>query len=194
MRDLVTIHAYKTEWCNRFSIVKAELAMLLGSTATSIRHIGSTSVLGLDAKDCIDVQVSVAEISEETRSDIEKKLTPAGFGIPEHSADHLPPWSTQDKVWKKIYLGGGCPNWEFAVNIHFRSTKYPNHDYAILFRDYLRDNDEAAVAYARLKVALSNHLGTNRDAYCEIKDHACDLIMIDARTWRKTADWSVPPT
>lgn len=52
---------YDPEWPNEFDLVARRLRLIVGDVATRIDHIGSTAVPGLDAKDVIDVQVSVAD-------------------------------------------------------------------------------------------------------------------------------------
>jgi len=69
------------------------------------------------------------------------------------------------------------------VNAHVRVAGWPNHRYALLFRDYLRAHPPAAAAYARLKLALAERFGDDLRAYTEVKDPACDLIMAAAEDW-----------
>jgi GrpB-like predicted nucleotidyltransferase (UPF0157 family) len=66
---------------------------------------------------------------------------------------------------------------------HVRVAGWPNQRYALLFRDYLRVHPRAVAAYARLKRGLAGRLGDDLGAYTEVKDHACDLIVVAAEDW-----------
>jgi hypothetical protein len=68
------------------------------------------------------------------------------------------------------------------VNVHVRVAGWPNQRYALLFRDYLRVHPRAA-ACAGLRRALAERLGNDLASYTEVKDHACDLIVVAAEDW-----------
>ena len=55
--------------------------------------------------------------------------------------------------------------------------------HALLFRDHLRAHPRAAAAYARLKRGLAERLGDDLGAYTELKDPACDPIVVAAEDW-----------
>lgn len=184
-RDFVEIVPYQKIWQKQFQIAKEHLKTTLGDICFSIEHIGSTAVINLASKDRIDIQIGVEEISEELCELINTKLLKSGFPKAFLSVDHLPPNEADYNEWKKIYFKGANLKWNFKANIHIRKVGAKNYNYALLFRDYLRNHHESAEAYARLKKALAKHTRDDRDAYCEIKDPACDLIMINARNWGK---------
>jgi GrpB-like predicted nucleotidyltransferase (UPF0157 family) len=48
----------------------------------------------------------------------------------------------------------------------------------------LRVNEEARLLYERFKKKLASYIDNDRDAYCDIKDPVCDLIMMQARVWK----------
>jgi len=60
----VTILDYQPQWPDDFDRLARQLQQALGRAAVAIDHIGSTSVPGLAAKDCIDIQVRVAQLDE----------------------------------------------------------------------------------------------------------------------------------
>lgn len=65
-----------------------------------------------------------------------------------------------------------------------------NWRYALLFRDYLRHSPDTAAAYAQIKVALARLVPDDVDAYYDVKDPVCDLIMDAAESWAARASWS----
>ena len=66
--------------------------------------------------------------------------------------------------------------------------------YPILFRDFLRANPAAAFAYAQVKSALAKDPADNVDAYYDIKNPACDIIMAGAELWAEKAGWLIGPS
>lgn len=58
-----------------------------------------------------------------------------------------------------------------------------NFEYALLFRDYLRIDDDNVKAYAIFKQTLASQTPNDRDLYSQLKDPVCDLIIISARRW-----------
>lgn len=105
---------------------------LPGATATD--HIGSTSVPGRPAKDCIDLMVRV-----ESLSDIElRPLTEAGYRERPEEWNHFEMLGTTRQP-KRVFappVGGR------SVNIHVREAHGESARYALLFRDLLGANDD----------------------------------------------------
>ena len=58
----VLISPYDPRWPKRASVLIEELRAALGGKALRIEHIGSTAIPMMDAKDLLDVQISVADL------------------------------------------------------------------------------------------------------------------------------------
>jgi GrpB-like predicted nucleotidyltransferase (UPF0157 family) len=153
--------------------------------ALRVEHIGSTSVPGLAAKDIIDVQISVARFDDAR---IDAALENAGLTPwADIARDHCPPGMTLDEaeLEKRYGSGEGPPR----AHVHVRVVGRFNHDYALLFRDYLRAHPDAANAYAEIKRVLAERYPNDVDAYYSIKDPVCDVIMTGAREWASLSRW-----
>lgn len=188
----VVLVPYNPDWPNRFKQVAARLSVCLGDACISIDHIGSTSVPGLASKDRIDVLISVTEISDGVKAILDQRLRDGGFQESRHADDHQPPGDTHPlAAWKKFYVSGVHPELPFRSNIHIRAIGAVNHEYALLFRDYLRATREAALGYEALKFSLAEHLAGNIDRYVAIKDPVCDIIMAGARPWAAATGWKL---
>ena len=87
------------------------------------------------------------------------------------------------RYWRKLFFQ---PREGRPVNVHVRAVGRPNQRY--LFRDHLRAHLGAAEAYAELKRRLAA-LGIDRDVYAEIKDPACDVIVVAAEEWAAHGGW-----
>ena len=124
-QNIEVVH-YRSEWATEGVELAAELArMLPGAMATD--HIGSTSVPGLPAKDCIDLMVRVESLSDMDLS----PLTQAGYR--ERSEE----WNRNEALGTTTYpkrvfappLGGR------RVNIHFREAQGETARYSLLFHN-----------------------------------------------------------
>ncbi len=182
---MIVIIPYQSDWPERFKAFAQILRRALGPLALRIDHIGSTSVPGLAAKDVIDIQVSVSELT----SDVEQALGEAGYTrLPHITRDHLPPGMIDElDQWAKWFFTE--PTDVRRVNLHVRVLGRANQRYPILFRDYLRANPAAAAAYGQVKMALASHHAEDADAYYDIKDPVCDIIIAGAESWAKATKW-----
>ncbi len=182
---MIAIVPYHPEWPGEFQAIGRSLRQELGELALRIDHIGSTSVPGLAAKDRIDIQVTVARLEPA----VEQALNRLGYErILRISGDHIPPGGPdQEEQWIKWIFsppGSGRP-----ANIHVRLEGRANQRYPLLFRDYLRADPAAAQAYARVKIALAKYHANDVEAYYDIKDPACDLILRAAEHWAAACGW-----
>jgi len=183
---MIVIHAYDPRWPAEFEIICQELQAALGSLAQRIDHIGSTAVPGLGAKDVIDVQVTVADLSPE----IIDRMTAAGFQHQEHRFDHVPPGEdgAPDR-WVKMLFNQ--PEGQRRANIHVRVAGNPNQRYPLLFRDYLRAHPRSAATIERIKRELARYHAEDVEAYYDIKDPVYDLIWDAAQEWAEFTGYDV---
>jgi GrpB-like predicted nucleotidyltransferase (UPF0157 family) len=182
----VVIEPYSERWPAEFARLGRRLRASLGDRALRIDHIGSTAVPGLDAKDRIDVQVVVADLADAN------PLGDAGFAEVAPVSDHRPPGADAGTDgWRKRLFQS--PPEERAANVHVRLEGRPNARYALLFRDYLRTHPKAAAAYADLKRRLAAEVRGSAP-YTDIKDAACDLVIVAAEDWAEATDWQLGAT
>ena len=189
VRD-VAIVAARPEWPEEYEAVAAELSRVAGDSILGVFHVGSTSVPGLAAKDVIDVQVSV--VAERLIDPTLSALDRGGFNVrPDIRRDHAVPGEPEDDAsWKKGFANER-PG-ERRANVHVRVAGRPNHRYALVFRDYLRDHPETAAAYAAFKLKAAALLVHDSDTYSDLKDPVCDLIYLPARRWAVETGWREP--
>jgi len=187
---LIAIVSYDPAWRDEFKALAGILRQALGGLALRIDHIGSTAVPGLGAKDRIDIQITVKSLDPE----VEQALNRVGYTRIKHlTRDHIPPGYTgNESDWDKWVFKP--PVGQRATNLHIRMDGKPNQRYALLFRDYLRAHQDAAQAYFRVKKALAHYHTEDVDAYYDVKDPVCDIIMSGAELWAATTNWHVGPT
>ena len=186
---MVEVTEYQFRWPQEFKVLADGLRSALGLRALRIDHIGSTSVPGLVAKDIIDIQVTVAELSDE----IVKRIESIGHVHRPHvDSDHLPPDMEADPAqWRKLYFREADGHRE--VHIHVRVDGRLNQRYPLLFRDYLRQHPPAAAAYGEFKRRLGSVVEEGA-VYADTKDPVCDLIIIAAEVWSSRTGWAPGPS
>lgn len=187
---MIVIAAYRQDWPDEFAHLGRKLREVLGDLALRIDHIGSTSVPGLAAKDIIDIQVSVSALTTELRDALDR----SGYEARTHiTRDHVPPGVPEDaEQWMKWFFNQR--DGARRVNLHVRIAGRANQRYALLFRDYLRANAEAAAAYAQVKRALASAHAEDEEAYYAVKDPVCDIIMAGAEVWATATKWEPGPS
>ena len=184
---MITIESYKPTWPEEFRRLGVSIRSSMENLALRIDHIGSTAVPNLAAKDVIDIQVTVSELS----APVEQALNHAGYRRLAHiDRDHVPPGANPAEAqWMKWIFKpaeGSRP-----VNLHVRIAGRANQRYPILFRDYLRAHRAVALAYAETKIVLAKLHPDNVDAYYAVKDPVCDVIVGGAVAWAGLVGWRI---
>ncbi|OKJ67474.1 hypothetical protein AMK30_31660 [Streptomyces sp. CB02460] len=178
---MATVINYSPQWPEEFERVAAQLRRAMGDVALSIDHVGSTSVPGLAAKDCVDVQVRVLAVDQKQQAAM---LTGIGFRL-------------RPEPWNQMEITGGqeCRKLVFAppvgarrCNVHLRREGGANTRYALLFRDYLRTDTVARQAWGAFKQRLALSV-PDLAAYGQIKAPATEVLMITAERWAAETGW-----
>jgi GrpB-like predicted nucleotidyltransferase (UPF0157 family) len=184
---MIEIIPYTPLWPAEFEQIAARLRGALGDLAVRIDHIGSTSVPGLDAKDIIDVQITVRQFDEDLTAAFESIGSALAV---ENQNDHRPPGARgPDSDWEKRFFH--TPAGMRRAHLHVRIQGRANQRYPLLFRDYLRAHPAAAAGYAELKRRLARYHGEDWRVYSEIKDPVCDVIMAAAEEWARDTGWTL---
>jgi GrpB-like predicted nucleotidyltransferase (UPF0157 family) len=153
-----------------------------------IDHIGSTAVPGLDAKDIIDVQVTVGSLSPA--EPLIAAIQSAGYLYRDdiHGDHPVQGRESSPSEWEKLYFA--APPGQRRINVHVRVAGRANQRYALLFRDYLRTHPVALAGYAEVKRQLARYHPDDWDAYYDVKDPVCDIVMAGAEDWAAATGWS----
>ncbi|MFI5694238.1 GrpB family protein [Kribbella sp. NPDC051586] len=177
----VTVADYNSDWPAEFTYLADRLRAAVRDRAVSIDHVGSTSVPGLPAKNCIDAQIRVTALSP----DLVELLEEAGFRC-------------RPEPWNRVEISSGhrCEKFVFAppvgeraTNVHVRLATGPNARYALLFRDYLRADETARQAWGAFKLRLAQSVPDFFD-YGQIKAPATDVLMTAAERWADHTNWT----
>ena len=178
----LAVVACDRRWPGDFAVLARRIQGALGPAAIRVSHVGSTSVPGLAAKDCIDVQVEVQALDEELMTGC---LGKTGFRLrPE-------PWNHVEAT-----PGGPCPKLVFAPpegdrasNTHVVEAASEAARRKLLFRDFLRAHETAREASSDFKQRLAA-MATDIYQYGQAKAGPTEILMIAAESWACQTRWA----
>ena len=179
--DGVQMHAHRASWAAEGAALASALSELV-STAAAVEHIGSTSIPGMAAKDCLDMMILVHDLGD---SDAAQTLGSAGYRRrPE-------PWNNVEQAygrdWPKMVFAP--PVGTRTVNLHVRVTPSGPECLSLLFRDHLRARPDRAADWALFKVEAAEST-TDLAAYGQLKAPAWRLLMQLAEAWATETEWA----
>jgi dephospho-CoA kinase len=145
-------------WADQARRIVARVTSACGARALRVDHIGSTAVSGLDAKDAIDIQVTVESLPMADQ--LAAALLSAGYPRIEHiSADVAKPGArSSDKrydqsgdpaLWQKRIHASADPG--RPTYVHLRVDGWPNQQFALLFVDWMAANPGVRDEYLAVK-------------------------------------------
>ncbi len=183
----VAVVPYDPRWPGRAAAELGSLTEALGPLVVHADHIGSTSIPQMAAKDVLDFQLSVRDLSEAAEV-FDAPLALLGFERRPYEHDHVPAGDTSDpQLWsKRTWTRRGHPGG--AANLHVRLAGSPNERLALLFRDWLRAHPDAVAAYGAFKLALAGVVA-DLDTYSDVKDPVVDLVGAAAGQWARDTGW-----
>jgi dephospho-CoA kinase len=153
------LSAANPEWAGQARRLIARLQAAAPQDILAVDHIGSTAVPGLEAKDVIDLQLSVRDLGTADR--IAPLLAAAGFPRwPGIISDNPRPSHPDPVDWGKRLHGNADPG--RPVNIHLRAAGSPGWRYALCFRDWLRADADARRDYVAEKCRVAGLHGVDK--------------------------------
>jgi dephospho-CoA kinase len=145
-------------WPAQAARIVARLKTACGANALRVDHIGSTAVPGLDAKDVIDIQVTVESLA--AADELADQLLPAGYPRIDHIAADIAKPNARSTVarydrnddpglWYKRIHGSADPG--RPTNVHLRVEGWPDQQFALLFVDWLKADPDVRDEYLSVK-------------------------------------------
>ncbi|MBB3606845.1 dephospho-CoA kinase [Mycolicibacterium sp. BK556] len=148
-------------WADQARRIVARLNTTCGHRAVRIDHIGSTAVPGMDAKDVIDIQVTVASL--EVADELAEDLLRSGYPRVESITTDVPKPGTDPVLWHKRFHASGDPG--RPTHVHIRVDGWPNQRFALLFVDWLTANPGVQADYLAVKRTAETKEPWFLDAY-----------------------------
>jgi GrpB-like predicted nucleotidyltransferase (UPF0157 family) len=152
----VIVLPYDVAWQSAFEKIKCEIEESIGDLIIGIEHIGSTSVKGMSAKPCIDIDVIIEDYSVFDM--VVDRLKTIGYihegdlGIKDREA-----FAYSSKEHLQAHHLYVCPKYSEELYRH------------ITFRDFLRSNSDAVKKYSLIKEKAAELFPNDIDGYIEYK-------------------------
>jgi GrpB-like predicted nucleotidyltransferase (UPF0157 family) len=127
-------------WSEQYTILAALIAEALGAGALAIEHVGSTAVPGLAAKPIVDIDLTVADSSDE--SSYVPALERRGFVLTVRE-----PWWYEHRCLRLA---------DPACNLHVFSPGCAELERHRIFRDWLRLDPGDLLHYATAKTIAAD--------------------------------------
>ncbi len=152
---------YDEEWPELYRHEEEKIRAALGERALSVEHVGSTSVPGLPAKPVLDINLEVADTTDEDA--YVPPLEAAGYVLRIREPDWF-----EHRLFK-----GVDPN----VNLHVFPAGCAELERMLRFRDHLRANDSDRELYLRTKRELAAQTWEHVQHYADAKSEVVEEIM-----------------
>ena len=159
----VIVLPYDQVWKSAFDDIKQEIENAIGNLILGVEHVGSTSVAGLSAKPCIDIDVIIKDYS--VFDAVVQGLAAIGYihegdlGTKDREAFT---YANKSHVLKHhLYV---CPQYSRELHRH------------ITFRNFLRNNPEAAKQYGQIKEEAAALYPDDIDGYIRHKSPCIEAL------------------
>ena len=152
----VMVVPYDKAWETAFEEIRKELEVALGDLAIGIEHVGSTSVKGMSAKPCIDLDVIIRD--DSVLEAVIDRLGTIGYthegdlGIRGREA-----FAYSGKCHLQRHHLYVCPQQSEELHRH------------VAFRDFLRNHPEAVRKYSEVKETAARLFPEDIDGYMQYK-------------------------
>jgi dephospho-CoA kinase len=187
---------HNPEWSEQARRILARLNTACGHRAVRIDHIGSTAIPGLDAKDIIDIQITVDSL--DTADQLAEPLLAAGYPrVASITSDIAKPAGrscvpgydrmTGETFWHKRFHASADPG--RPTNVHLRVDGYPNQQFALLFPDWLVANPGVQADYTAVKRAAEGGGPATTGAYADAKEPWFLDAYRRAWAWADASGW-----
>ena len=159
----VVVLPYDVAWQSAFEKIKGEIEETIGDWIIGIEHVGSTSVEGMSAKPCIDIDVVIEDYSAFAA--VVDSLKAIGYihegdlGIKDREA-----FKYSGKEHLQMHHLYVCPKYSKELHRH------------ITFRNFLLSNPTAAKKYSLIKEKAAELFQNDIDGYIEYKSSCIEEL------------------
>jgi len=164
----IVLVEYDPEWPAWFARAEEQIRGALGDAVLQLDHVGSTSVPGLAAKPLIDINLVVADTTDEAA--YVPQLEAAGYSL-----------RVREPEWYEHRLLRG---YDPPVNLHVFPPGCEEVEQMLVFRNWLLANEADSELYARTKRELAQKEWKYVQNYADAKTAVIQEILGRARSSR----------
>jgi GrpB-like predicted nucleotidyltransferase (UPF0157 family) len=175
----IKVVPYDPIWKDEFQKAEKYFSDLLAEFNVEIKHVGSTSVAGLQAKPILDIDI-IAD-SEELINKIIAVLAEAGY-------QHLGNLGIEGREAFRYDKSNPAVTW-MQHNLYVCLNGCESLNNHLLLRNHLRTNQLSVLKYGSLKVRLAEEYPNDIDAYVEGKsDFIASILALEGMDEKVLAD------
>ncbi|MEE6176714.1 dephospho-CoA kinase [Mycobacterium sp. 050134] len=178
-------------WRDQARRILARLKTACGHRALRVDHIGSTAVPDFEAKDVIDIQITVESLA--VADELAEPLLAAGYPRMQHITGDVAKTDARSTVgrydhsddsalWHKRFHASADPG--RPTNVHVRVDGWPNQQFALLFVDWLAANPQERADYLAVKRMAERGADGDISSYADAKEP----WLLDA--YRRAWEWA----
>lgn len=166
MRTLnVVVLPYDKAWKTDFEAIKQEIEAAIGDLILGVEHVGSTSVEGMSAKPCIDIDVVIRDYT--VFDAVVERLAAIGY---QHEGDlgirHREAFRYEGKPHLRTHHLYVCPQDSEELHRH------------ITFREFLKSHPKAVRQYSRVKEEAAQRFPHDIDGYIAYKTPCIEELYV----------------
>ena len=162
-RGTVSLYSHRERWHDLFNEERERILHVIENPSLPVEHIGSTSICGISAKPILDIMVGTPMFEQELT--FVAGLEAIGYE-----------YKGENGVPERHFFGKGVPRTVHLNIVRFGGDFWLSH---IAFRDYLRNNADAAKEYEQLKLVLAEQFPNDRESYTNGKLAFVERVLID---------------
>jgi dephospho-CoA kinase len=183
-------------WPDQARRIANRLQTACGHRAIRVDHIGSTALPALDAKDVIDMQITVESLA--VADELAEPLLAAGYPRIEHITEDTARTEARSTVerydhsddpdlWHKRIHASADPG--RPTNVHIRVNGWPNQQFALLFVAWLRADVGARADYLAVKLKAEQAADGDISPYVAAKEPWFADAYRRAWAWADSTGW-----
>lgn len=160
------LYKYSESFVSLFENEKNKLRILLGDKCV-IEHIGSTAIPATDGKGVIDIMIGFED--QNNLDTAIKLIQKSGFILADYKIERK----------ERVFMSSSGNRESDFGDIHLHLVIKTSEDFlnAILFRDFMRNNEKERQEYIDLKYQLWEKVGDDRKKYTQMKKEFIERIV-----------------
>lgn len=184
-KESVRLLPYDPLWKETGELVKREMRDIFQSSCIDVKHIGSTSIVGLKSRPIIDIAVAFRSFDE---------VTPLFDAMEEMGYHHKPEADTETQIF--------FTSQKNRLNVYVHAVIYEKtlwNSY-VAFSECLKNDKDVRAKYEALKDSLASRFAFDRRSYtigksefvrrilrtkCDIRERSCGAVVWKKRGGRR---------
>jgi len=160
-RGTVALLPHSEKWHRVFEEEKERILTAVRDPTLAVEHIGSTAICTVSAKPILDIMIGTSGFDRELT--FQGAIEALGYE-----------YKGENGIPERHFFGKGTPRTVHLNVVRFGADFWLSH---IAFRDYLKQNPDAAREYEQLKQSLAARFANDRESYTNGKQAFVESVL-----------------